>query len=254
MVPGKIIVTGLIVATAFAGCVKKKNGDDKESAATPAVTTPTPAQSQDIFDEFYKADSTSAPKSESKASKKASSKRSSSGVAPSFVEGGRYVLQVATLPSRKLAEATSEKLNAKGFPSYVAEVQNPTPALTGTFYRVRVGGFSGTAAARSFGEQSLTPEGFEFWVDNRSNDNVGLSGSGLGSGSSSSYGSDPLPTSEYQSSPSEPAPEPAPVQTSNSSGAQPSAPAASAPAPAPSAAPASGNSTTKQSEWGNDGW
>jgi hypothetical protein len=248
MIPGKVVITGLIVVALFAGCLKKKAESDKGSASdTVAATTPNAAQSQDIFDEFYKADSTAPTKSESKASKKKTVERSASAASGSFVEGGRYVVQVA--------QATSDKLSAKGYPSYIAEVQNPTPALAGTYYRVRIGGFSSTSSARAFGDQSLASDGYEFWVDNRSNDNIGLSGSGLGSGSSSSYGSEPAPAaaSEYQSSyQSAPAPAPEPAVQS----APQPAPAVSTPAAAPAApAPApTGSSSTTKSEWGNDGW
>jgi hypothetical protein len=250
MVPVKMVVTGMIVAAVFAGCTKQKPSADKLATPEQTATVPTPAAQQDIFDEFYKADSSPSPKSQTKSSRKESARRSSSDASPSFVEGGRYVVQVATHPSQRLAEATKAKMSALGYPCYIAEVQNPTPALSGTYYRVRVGGFSSASAARAFGEQSLVPEGYQYWVDNRSNDNVGLGGSGFSSGTAP-YGSEPEPASSYQSSyqstPAQepaaaaPAPEPTP------------APASTAPAPSPAPAekkPASGT----QSEWGNDGW
>lgn len=253
MVPGKIIITGMIIVAAFAGCTKKKPGGRELASSGQTAATSTPAASQDIFDEFYKADSSVATKSESNATKKEPVVRAASGGAPEFVDGGRYVVQVATHPSQRLADRTSAKLSAKGYPAYVAEVQNPTPALTGTFYRVRIGGFTGIASARSFGEQYLVPEGYEYWVDNRSNDNVGVSSSGLGSGSSSYYGSEPQPASDYQSSyqssyQSTPAPEPVPAAASTPAPEPAPAPAATTPAKAP----VSGE--TAPSEWGNDGW
>jgi hypothetical protein len=253
MVPGRIVIIGMIVFALFAGCVKKKADKDTEfSSSMKTATSTTPPASQDIFDEFYKEDN--AAKS-ARASKSEPVVRSAPSEKPSFSENGRFAVQVSTLPSRTLADALSERLGAKGYPSYVAEVMNPTPALSGTYYRVRIGGFTGVSAARSFGENYLASDGYEFWVDNRSNDNVGLNGSGMGSGGGSYYGTSSSTTSDYQSSPesgyqSAPAPEPAPAAES----APPPAPAPArtqAPPPPPSQ-PAAGST---QSEWGgSDEW
>jgi hypothetical protein len=264
MVPEKNVIIGMIVLALFAGCLKKKVDRDGEfSSSTKTATATTPAASQDIFDEFYKEDSGAA-----KASKSEPVVRSSPAGPPSFSENGRFVVQVSTLPSRSLADAVSEKLSAKGYPSYVAEVYNPTPALSGTYYRVRIGGFTGVSLARSFGENYLVADGYDFWVDNRSNDNVGLDGSGMGSGSGSfygtstpDYGTSTPATTDYQSSSqssyessyqSTPVPEPAPAYESS----PPPAPAAAETQPAtpPPASPPSPKTST-QSEWGNsDDW
>ncbi|MBN1575535.1 MAG: SPOR domain-containing protein [Chitinispirillaceae bacterium] len=240
MVPGKIVITGIIVLAVFAGCLKKKTDKDKEFASsTKTATTSTPSASKDIFDEFYKEDTGAASKREPVV-------RSSVRSAPSFSENGRFVVQVSTLPSRSLAEALVEKLNAKGYPGYVAEVMNPTPELSGTFYRVRIGGFTRVSLARVFGEDYLTADGYEFWVDNRSNDNVGLDGSGMGSGGGSYYGSE---TSTYQSTP---APEPAPAYESTPPPAAVAPQPATPPPPPPPPEPAK---TSTQGEWGSsDDW
>ncbi len=260
MFPGRTVITGMLVIAVIGGCTKKKTDREFSSKQTPAVTSPT--SSQDIFDEFYKEDTASkTPKSA--VSTEPEPARTRSEYTPSFSENGRYVVQVSTVVSRSLADAVSAQLSAKGYPSYVAEVQNPTPSLTGTYFRVRIGGFDRISAARSFGENILTAEGFEFWVDNRSNDNIGLEGYGMGnsgsiySGEASSgsyqptYTPEPAPAT-YTPEP-EPAatytPEPAPAQTYSpqSSPEVPStlSPAPSAPAPA---TPAEGD------EWGKDDW
>ncbi len=256
MLPGKmILIAGLVILAITTGCSKKKSDKDNEFATETKPATPQVA-TQDIFDEFYKEDSVAtapepAPRQQPVVR---------SGGLPSFSENGRYAVQVSTLPGRSMADALAARLEARGYPSYVAEVQNPTPSLSGTYYRVRIGGFDGVSAARSFGEGTLSADGYEYWVDYRSNDNVGLEGYGMGTGSSadystgstgSSYSSDP----SYSSPPPipnapEPEPEPEPVAAPASPPPQPE-PAATAPASSP-AQPATQPSTT--SEWGNDDW
>lgn len=270
MVPGRIIISGMVVLALFTGCLKKKVDRDREfSSSTKTATTTTPPASQDIFDEFYKEDSgaAKAPKSEPVV-------RSTPMGSPSFSENGRFVVQVSTLPNRALADAVSAKLSVKGYPTYIAEVMNPTPALSGNYYRVRIGGFTGVSLARSFGENYLVPDGYEFWVDNRSNDNVGIDGSGMGSGSGSyygtstseygtstpDYGSSTPATTDYQSSyqssyesnyQSTPAPEPAPAYESSPT----PAPAATETQPATPPPASTSTGTSTQSEWGNsDDW
>ena len=255
MLPGRILlVTSLVIMAMAGGCSKKKNEKDAEFA-TETKPAPSPAATQDIFDEFYKEDSAGSAKE--KPVKSEPVVRSS--VPPSFSENGRYAVQVSTLPSRSMADALAAKLEARGYPSYVAEVQNPTPSLSGTYYRVRIGGFNGVSAARSFGEGTLAMEGYEYWVDYRSNDNVGLEGYGMGSGSNAdystsgsssstssmssdpSYTSPPPPTDAYTA---EPEPEPATTTPP---------PPATTTTPAPATdTPAAPSSTTN--EWGNDDW
>ena len=249
-----ILVTTLVIMVMTGGCSKKKTDKDAEFA-TETKPAATQAATQDIFDEFYKEDSTAATQQQS--ARPEPVVRSSAP--PSFSENGRYAVQVSTLPSRSMADALAAKLEAKGYPSYVAEVQNPTPSLSGTYYRVRIGGFAYLAAARSFGEGALAMDGYEYWVDYRSNDNVGLEGYGMGSGSAADYGtsgtttstssmssdpsytSPPPPTSSYMEEP-----EPAPAAT-------PPPPATTtAPAEPEPAAPAAQPATTN--EWGNDDW
>ena len=253
MLPGKmILIAGLVILAITTGCGKKKRDKDKEFATETKPATPQVA-TQDIFDEFYKEDS--ATTTPAPAPRQQPVVRS--GGLPSFSENGRYAVQVSTLPSRSMADALAAKLEARGYPSYVAEVQNPTPSLSGTYYRVRIGGFDGVSAARSFGEGTLSTDGYEYWVDYRSNDNVGLEGYGMGTGSgadystgstSSSYSSDP----SYSSPPpipNAPDPEPEPVAAPAS---PPPEPAATAPATQPAQPAAQPSSTT--SEWGNDDW
>ncbi len=96
-----------------------------------------------------------------------------------FSDNGHYVVQVAVFKSKRQAANLVEKLANSGYPAYVAEVENPVPALAGTYHRVRIGKFLHRSAAKSFGENTLKPMGYEFWVDNKKNDAVGGEGSGV---------------------------------------------------------------------------
>jgi cell division septation protein DedD len=247
MLPGKLLITGILAITLLAGCNKKKSDDNNEFSSTPKPAA-TPAATQDIFDEFYKEDAVPEAKTEKTQKTQPVSRP---GAAVAFSENGRYVVQVSTQPSQRLADALAAKLSAKGYPSYVAEVQNPTPSLSGTFYRVRIGGFSTIADARSFGNNELAADGYEYWVDRRSNDNVGLEGYGMGSGGSAEYSTPAQSPGNYETYTSQPpaapvstyTPEPAPSPAVNPP-ATTSQPATTPPAAKPS--------TT--SEWGNDDW
>lgn len=95
-----------------------------------------------------------------------------------FSESGSYVVQVAVFKSKRQAANLVEKLANSGYPAYVAEVENPVPDLSGTYHRVRIGKFQKITDAKSFGENTLKPNGYDFWVDNKKNDAVGGDGSG----------------------------------------------------------------------------
>ncbi|MBN1982343.1 MAG: SPOR domain-containing protein [Chitinivibrionales bacterium] len=189
-VAGVAAVVCLLIFSA--GCAKKK-GSTKQAVAIPkkaAVSTvaqKTAADSHDIFDEFYnEAEEKQANSSEKKAEEKAvetaaaTAPSASSAKLPQFEENGRYAVQVVCVPTQKYAERISAKLEKKGYPAYVAQVENPTPQLMGSYYRVRIKGFSSIGAAKQFGDEFLTNDGYQYWVDNRSNDNVGLGSEGLG--------------------------------------------------------------------------
>jgi hypothetical protein len=135
--------------------------------------------------------------------------------AAGFSERGSIVVQVSVFKSSRQAANLVEKLAAQGYPAYVAEVENPTPEMSGTYHRVRIGRFQRIADAKAFGENTLRPAGYDFWVDNKKNDAVGS-----GSYSSDSYSS----PSSYQPAESTPAP--------SSFTSEPSAPAGEPAVPA----------------------
>jgi hypothetical protein len=95
-----------------------------------------------------------------------------------FSDAGSYVVQVAVFKSKRQAANLVEKLANTGYPAYVAEVENPVPELAGTYHRVRIGKFMRLADAKSFGDNTLKPNGYDYWVDNKKNDAVGGDGSG----------------------------------------------------------------------------
>jgi hypothetical protein len=173
---GYMIVRTLLIAAAvcgliFAGCGKKpKQAQVQNIPQIPTTAAPTPAPAPapakvdtgDVFKEFYKG-----PK-ETKAKTGAPE-----SYTPEFSENGRYVVQIAAGPSSAGAEELANAFKGKGYPAYVAEVQNPTPEISGTYYRVRIGGFAALADAKAFGENILRPANYDYWVDLKSNDAVG---------------------------------------------------------------------------------
>lgn len=179
----------------------------------------------------------------------------SSAEAAGISDRGPFVVQVSVFKSQRQAAALVEKLAAEGYPAYVAQVEDPTPDMPGTYHRVRIGRFRRIADARAFGESTLRPAGYDFWVDNKKNDQVGATGYSSDSYSSpssapSSY-SAPMDDYSAPSAPSEPA---APVSdpwgapSSESPAAAASEP--SAPASDPWGAPSSGTPDAASDSWG----
>ena len=167
------------------------------------------------------------------------------GHQPMFSEDGRYVVQVAVFKSRKQSNNLVEKLKSAGFPAYVASVEDPTPEMSGTWYRVRIGNFADAKSARNFGEETLRGQGYDYWLDNKSNDHKVIAASEGGSSytepAASSYSE---PASSY-SSPASSSSYSAPAETAPST--TPSEPATSSPEPVPAAA---SEPPPAKDEWG----
>ncbi|MGB7568899.1 MAG: SPOR domain-containing protein [Chitinivibrionales bacterium] len=236
-----LYVSLMVVLALFLGCSKSKNSAAKRTEVS--KTLPSTADTADIFKEFYSDDTakkSASKKTFGKSAKTTFSPASAAAAAPSsaeFLENGRYVVQVSCVKSQTFAEKMAGGLKDKGYPAYVAEVQNPTPNLSGTFYRIRIGGFNAFSAAKGFGENTLSPNGYQYWVDKKSNDKVGMEGYGLGSGAATGN-----VTSSYENAPLEPASAPAPA--SSWSGTSTSSPGqSSTPSSVPSASPASSSSS-----------
>lgn len=141
-----------------------------------------------------------------------------------LTEGGAYTLQVGIYNTERQAKAFSEKLKKQGFPAYVARVQDPTPALQGTYYRVRVGAFATSKAARDYGAANLAPLDIPFWADLKGRDTTPVKEVYKPRQVAPAPAPAPAPAAA-------PAPEPAPA-------AEPAPAVEAAPAPAPAPAPA----------------
>lgn len=128
-----------------------------------------------------------------------------------FSDDGRYVVQIAVYKSRKQSNNLVEKLKEAGYPAYVASVEDPTPDLTGTWYRVRIGNFADAKSARNFGEETLRGQGYDYWVDNKSNDHKAIAASDAGSSYSEPAASSYTEPASSYSPPAEPVSVPEPV-------------------------------------------
>ena len=196
------IVAMAVCGLVFSGCAKKPKQVQQnvpapslpEPAAAPAVPK---TDTGDVFNEYYK---------DAKGNKvdRTFSMNASSGAesyTPEFSENGRWVVQIAAGPSSAGADELANAFKSKGYPAYVAEVENPTPELSGTYYRVRIGGFHMLADAKAFGENILRPANYDYWVDLRSNDAVGT---GTASATGYSSGGSTYSTPSYTPASSEP--------------------------------------------------
>ncbi len=263
-----MIAAGIWVVS---GCKKAKNSAVVEEV--PAATAVS--------------DSATAMPEEPSLQKIAPTPSKSSNSEGNFDPKGRFVVQVGVFRSKVQAKHLKEKLSAAGYPAYTAEVESPTPELSGTYHRVRVGRFATLEAAHDFGKNTLKAQGYEYWVDKKSNDHVGggsssesvtpaysapASTDSYSSPGSSSSSPTTSFTSEPSSSPSPATSTPAPVEPATPPAPEPvgvpepPAPAPSEPTaspdkamgnPLPDTASASGTSvpkTAKDSAGAVEGW
>ncbi|MFP4163109.1 MAG: SPOR domain-containing protein, partial [Chitinispirillaceae bacterium] len=195
MAVGKFLITAAVCTAVLFGCSSKEKTEDKEFSSTPKKSAN--SASSDVFDEFYVDEN----KTDEKKSEESSSAPDS--YVPEFSENGRYSVQVATHATRATADQLSSEFNGNGYPAYVAEVENPTPELIGTYYRIRIGTFDWYSQAKAFGENILRTAGYDYWIDRKSNDNVGIEGAGFGSESDYSESESDYSESESDYSESE---------------------------------------------------
>jgi hypothetical protein len=278
MFPSKLLTVGaVIVSLTVAGCQKKQPKTTAQPVTTPAAQqAPAQSESDDIFNEFYQDGNNSGGTVSSKNTFKPAGSFQSGSFSPSFSDNGRYVVQITTVRSSSLAENLKEKMLGLGYPAYVAEVQNPTPALSGTYYRVRIGPFSRILHAKEFGENILRQNSYDYWVDNKANDMVGIDGYGLGNAdngyNSSNFSTPSSSTPGYESTyttPSSPSTtyETATPSSTSSSTTTPSSDVWSSSSPStsipsstiesqPTAQPgtSTGTEATDTSSWGNSSW
>ncbi|HEX2612551.1 MAG TPA: SPOR domain-containing protein [Fibrobacteria bacterium] len=162
--------------------------------------------------------------------------KSATTVTAGTSDKGAYTLQVGIFNTEKQANATSDKLKAQGFPAYVTRVQDPKPTMPGTYYRVRVGSFATSEAARAYGQANLAPAGVDFWADLKGHDSKSLPSQASSAAAQPVVKAKPAPVATPTPAPAA-APKPAPTQSAPASSTP--APAASTPAPATQSAPAS---------------
>ena len=207
-------------------CKKKEAPPVIEEAPPAAVETDTSAA---LTEEpaLQQVGKEAKPKKETKAkSMKATVHQSAKADHAGFSEGGRYVVQVSIFKSKQQAAGLVEKLANAGFPAYVAEVENPTPELAGTWHRVRIGNFSSISEAKAFGDNTLSGMGYQYWVDNKKNDGMG------GDGSASAPAEEPAPAPKRSAKRAKAAPAEAPAVTPSFDSA-PSEPVAAPPVETP---------------------
>lgn len=210
------IAFAALAALTLAGCPKKESPEDVELAAQQARKAAQDKKKVDVFDEFYMDDAKKSPdadkgkgkgkdkgkgKVEAPAAAEPPKELAAAGGVQNFSKNGRYVVQVNSTASESGATKMAAKLKNLGYPAYVVSVQNPTPELIGTYFRVRVGGFDSYSEAKAFAEGTLASAGYDYWIDRRANDNVGIQGSGFGSaGGQQQYPAAP-PQQQYQQAP-----------------------------------------------------
>lgn len=194
-------------------------------AAKPVATTPTTTAAKPVA---QPAAQTSAKPSAKPAAKPVA--KSATPAAPASSAGlsekGAYTLQVGIFNNERLANRTADKLKAQGFPAYVTHVQDPKPSMPGTYYRVRVGSFLTSQAARAYGQTNLAPAGVDFWADLKGRDTQAV------------QAAQPTVKPKSTTAPSSPTPAPTPVAPDESK------PAAAAPTPTPAATPAATSTPT----------
>jgi hypothetical protein len=202
----RLFLAAMVLLT-IVGCGRR----EKEPEVQPAAVSPVAAdrdQADALFREFFE----DRPEESAQQQRTATVPVSQPAQPRSFtfVPNGRYVVQISTVASPELANSIVRRFERMGYPAYVAQVVNPTTSLIGTYYRVRIGGFNTTSEAKDFGEVVLRPLGYDFWVDNRSNDHLGISGVGLGT-YAVDHDSRPQPTPAPQPIPQPEQPFPQPV-------------------------------------------
>jgi hypothetical protein len=175
------------IEDAFPEAGLDESGDPIKPAKTEPATKP--AAAAKASKETKATASTTAKPASATASKPVAPAQSTTGI----VKSGAYTLQIGIFNSEKLAKKHADALIAQGLPAYVTRVQDPKPEMPGLYYRVRVGSFATSTAAREYGATNLTPAGIDFWADLKGRD------------------SEPAPAAKTTVAAPKPAPAPAPA-------------------------------------------
>lgn len=179
----------LVSLTLLAGC-KNEPSKKVEPAPDTVAVLPEPPELEPIEDAFPEAGleepaggvkpgaakaakpTAATPAGGQKTAVPAEAKATVKPAAPAqgIVKTGAYTLQIGIFNSEKLAKKRADALIAQGLPAYVTHVQDPKPDMPGLYYRVRVGSFATSQAAREYGAANLTPAGIDFWADLKGRD------------------------------------------------------------------------------------
>jgi len=214
------------------GCNKKADAAKKAAESDTAVVLPDPPEldSLETLDEDFAEDDFAA---DGQASQKTVKPKSPAAparpVAPDkgLAKNGAYTLQVGIFNSQKAAQKRVDALIAQGFPAYSAHVRDPKPDMPGDYFRVRIGSFATSAAAREYGATNLAPAGIDYWADLKGRDTQPVNPTPA------------APKAPVSSPKATPAPTPAPAATPAPEPAAPPAPTPEPPpAPAGDTAPA----------------
>jgi hypothetical protein len=227
-----LALTLLLVGT---GCNKKADAAKKAAEADTAVVLPDPPEldSLENLDDAFAEDDFAAEAEATPKAKAATPKGTKAPTAPAspdkgLAKNGAYTLQVGIFNNQKAAQKRVDALIAQGFPAYSAHVRDPKPNMPGDYFRVRIGSFATSAAAREYGATNLAPAGIEFWADLKGRDTQVVSPA-----PSAPKAAPVAPTPKATPTP---APAPTPPVT-------PPAPEPTAPAPAPEPPPAPAGDT-----------
>lgn len=207
---GPVLFATFITALTLAvtGC-KKSEPVPATPAVDSAVVLPEPPGLDSLEDAFVQDDFEPAPEPEPQPVKKEAPARPANP-RQGIVDNGAYTLQVGIFKSEAVARKRANALVAQGLPAYVSHVRDPKPDMPGLYYRVRIGSFATTAAARAYGTTNLAPAGIDYWADLKGRDTQPV-----------------VPVYTPRPAAAAPAPAPAPVPP----------PAAPAPTPEPPPAP-----------------
>ncbi len=226
---GPVLFASLIAAMTImvAGC-KKSEPVPAETIADTAVVLPEPPGLDSLEDAFAEDDLEPAVEPAPQPRKTAPAKPADPR--QGIVENGAYTLQIGIFKSEAVARKRADALKAQGYPAYVSHVRDPKPEMPGLYYRVRIGSFATTVAARHYGAANLAPAGIDYWADLKGRDTQPVV---------PVY--KPRPAAPVPAPAPAPAPQapPAPAAASESSVPAPAAPPAPEPPPAAAPAPAS---------------
>ena len=188
----------LVLSLALLTGCKKEEAKKIEPAPDTVATLPEPPELEPIEDAFpeagvgepatpskttAKTEAKAAPTASTASTQTVSKAASSTPAAPAakpavqpaapnqgIVKTGAYTLQIGIFNSEKQAKKRAGALVALGLPAYVTHVQDPKPTMPGSYYRVRVGSFASSQAAKGYGATNLTPAGIDFWADLKGRD------------------------------------------------------------------------------------